>query len=1020
MFKLLFDKIKWFSVVVLFVIVKPSFSQNDNSDYLISKKLYTNSDGLPSREITCATQDNFGYIWFGTRNGLCRFDGSKFLVFNSTNSKLHYNNIKSIYFDKNDGIIINFNSNTGVYVGLINELQVINTKTLEIEQFDDYYKNCPFKENQIVNIFLLKNTSDLYFRLSPFNPIVFDSIVNYKTYRLSTNTSFKEVNCSFVKAISVSEKKNSLSLEITKAPNTINYYKSSYLINKQNDVFQNTYLPTSVFNLYNDGYWGVYCSKDKYNKQIYFYINVNDSIIALNEGEKFKNHLISKDFTYCHVLGSDLLIEIDTSNTWRLIRIANTDITLIDSLDSEQIKRAKLLYAFKDNLDNYWLCTTEGIIKIHIEKSNFTKNLTLKEFPQFISHSVRGIITNNNETIISVPDAVVLFKDRKINLIPNSRNFGIIQHYGDVLITGGNSIIQRNVIKNINQLHKFKDLGEVWSIFSVDSNVVIVFGIEQIIKYNLVTKKRSSLINKCNVKPSACYRVVNEKNGNHILVAESGLFILNEKFEIENCYTNNAVNKSLYIPVKHINDVHIDLINPNIYWLATAYDGLFKWERKENKFTHYGLANGFLSEVCYRIEEDNYNNLWVSTDYGIAKFNKNTMTATVYTEKNGIAHDEFNRGSSYVDENGIMYFGGIDGYTTFNPKNFEQTKKEILPLVITKISSFNIETNKEENEISHYWNFKYLKLSENKKNLTINVSLLDYETRQHQYAYQIQGYNNQWQYTNEGIINVNGLPYGNYVLLIKAQDAHGRWLVENMIKIPIEVIRPYNETWWFYSLVALLIILLIALIFFLIYKAKIKSMKRLSDLRLTIASDLHDQVGGLLNKAAIQSELMQTKQKENNETLSKIAMNNRTALSSMRDIIWNLDPRNDNSESLVDRMNDYAQKMLEDDFDYSIDIQSIESVQLNHEIRQNLNMIFKESINNIVKHAPKSKVNIELKIINNMLILIIFNSGNYHQSEKPSGQGLWNMKMRAEKMKGQFNISFDDGVEIRVTVPISH
>lgn len=1020
MFKLLFSRIICFTVVILLLLVKTSFSQNENADYLIFKKLYTNADGLPSREITCATQDNIGYMWFGTRNGLCRFDGNTFLVFNTSNSRLNYNNIKSIYFDNNEGIIVNFNSNTGYYLGLIHKLQVINTKTLEIKKFDDYYTNCPFKEKQIADILISTNSNSLRFRLKPYDNIYLDSIGSYKTYQLTNHLKFNKLDCHITKTISFQKKGDDDTPVIENVTHKLNVKESAFFIDRQKEIIQNILFPLPISRVYKDENYCVFTYQTKNGIFHYYLADGTGHVAPFEENRIFKGHLFNKNFAYHHINGSNLTLEIDNRNAWRLVHLNRPDIIFMDSLDIEQYQRAKFIYAFKDNLNNYWFCTTEGIIKSTIEKKNFVKHFTLSQYPQILNHSIRGILKTGDETIISTPDAVIVDRNRKMETIPNQRNFGIINHYGDVLIAGGNSVIRRNMVANTNQVHHFLDLGEVWSLLSVDTNTVIVFGIEQIIKYNLKTKARATILSKCKIRPNACYRVVREKKGNYLLVGESGIFILNKNFEIENDFRNDSTNKQFYLPISHVNDVHIDLKDKNIYWLATAYDGLYQWNRSLHKFTKYGLSSGFLSEVCYRIEEDAYNNLWVSTDYGIAKFNKNTKEAIVYTEKDGIAHNEFNRASSYVDKDGLMYFGGIDGYTTFNPKDFISDKKESAPLVVTKINSFNIETNSEEEELNNYRNDAFLQLTRNKKNLTINVALLDYETRQHQYAYQIHGYNNQWQYTTEGRISINGLPYGNYTLVIKAQSAHGIWLTDKMIKIPIEVIRPYYETWWFYSLIALVTILAIALAFYLVYKTKLRNLKRLADLRLTIASDLHDQVGGLLNKAAIQSELMQSKQKENDAALSKIALNNRTALSSMRDIIWNLDPRNDNSESLVDRMNDYAQKMLEDDFDYTINVQAIENVKLSHEIRQNLNMIFKESINNIVKHAANSKVNIELKIINGVIVLTVFNSGNYNLSEKRLGQGLWNMEMRVKKMKGQFKISFDDGVEICVTVPISH
>lgn len=1022
MFRQLQDRFaKRSAILVLWLLVQTSFAQNGNSGYLISKNLYSNIDGLPSREITCAAQDNFGYMWFATRNGLCRFDGQKFLVFNATNSRLYYNNIRSIYFDKQEGIIINFNSRSGYYAGLVNELQVINTRSLKIKKFNDYYPECPFRENQVADILETVDSANLIFRLAPYDNMRLDLIANSKTYILTAKGLFKLYDDHIAKTISFHGEGARQIARVGQAGNKPDYRNSAYLISCRGQVIHNPQFRLPVFHIYNDQEGGIFGCEDGNRQAYYFYIGANGRVLSLERHKKFRGHLFNKDFNYYPIHGSDWNLEIDDKNTWRLVHLSRGDLLVIDFSDGESFKRAKVLYVFRDHVNNYWFCTTEGLVKITIRQNQFAKHLTLQQLPGARDHSVRGMLRVGHKTFVSLPDAVAVTAGKKTEFIPNNRNFGILRHGNTVLIAGGNSIIAYDLLTGKNRPYRFLDVGEIWSLLPLDSNTVMVFGTEQIIRYNLATGERKTVRNACKIRPNACYRVAALRNGDHLLVGESGVFVLSRKLEITHCFSRNATDKRFYLPIEHINDVHVDSRDTAIYWLASAYDGLYQWNRASNRLTRYGLPNGFLSETCYRIEEDRYQNLWVSTDYGIAKFNKQRKEAIVYTEKDGIAHNEFNRASSYVDENGMMYFGGINGYTTFYPEKFLWSEIEVAPLVITKISSFNIETNSETNELNRFWENKRLELTTNERNLTIGVSLLDYETGQNQYAYQIQGYNKQWQFTNEGHISVNSLPYGSYVLLVKAQNSHGRWLSGNMLRIPLEVVKPYYETWWFYTLVACGGVLLIALVFYGIYKAKLRSIKRLSDLRLSIATDLHDEVGGLLNKTAIQSELMQSRQKEKNEVLSKIAMNNRTALSSMRDIIWNLDPRNDHSESLIDRLNDYTQKMLADDYDYTITIQDIEHVRLKHEIRQNLNLIFKEAINNIVKHASAgSRVAIELNIIDRVLVLRIWNAGNYNLPEKRSGQGLLNMEMRAKKMKGKCEVSFEEGVEIRISVPLSH
>ncbi len=193
----------------------------------------------------------------------------------------------------------------------------------------------------------------------------------------------------------------------------------------------------------------------------------------------------------------------------------------------------------------------------------------------------------------------------------------------------------------------------------------------------------------------------------------------------------------------------------------------------------------------------------------------------------------------------------------------------------------------------------------------------------------------------------------------------------------------------------------------------------MNDLRVKLASDLHDEVGGLLNKSAMQSELAKSKvNQEVRPILDKIAENCRQAMSSMRDIMWNLDARNDNITNLFDRIREYAQMMLTEQYDYELEISGLENKVIQPEVRQSVYLIYKEAVNNIIKHTRGGKVSIRLFHQNNHLHLVIFNESSFVENEFSTGQGLRNMRMRAERVKGTFEIKLEKGVEISVTIPV--
>jgi len=160
------------------------------------------------------------------------------------------------------------------------------------------------------------------------------------------------------------------------------------------------------------------------------------------------------------------------------------------------------------------------------------------------------------------------------------------------------------------------------------------------------------------------------------------------------------------------------------------------------------------------------------------------------------------------------------------------------------------------------------------------------------------------------------------------------------------------------------------------------------------------------------------KLKHEDNSLTKIADNSRVALHSMRDIMWNLDPRNDDPESLVVRMSEYAQTMLEDSNVYELHLNVLKEVKLPQETRQVIITVFKEAISNIVKHAPNERVLVSAEINKDQLSIVIHNTGSFQIKNEFSGQGLRNMKMRIERIGGQFLIDKNDGVSLTVIIKV--
>jgi signal transduction histidine kinase len=230
---------------------------------------------------------------------------------------------------------------------------------------------------------------------------------------------------------------------------------------------------------------------------------------------------------------------------------------------------------------------------------------------------------------------------------------------------------------------------------------------------------------------------------------------------------------------------------------------------------------------------------------------------------------------------------------------------------------------------------------------------------------------------------------------------------------------------WALAIGLLLLILLGAFVFM---RLKEQQRRRSESLRQKIASDLHDDVGSTLSSISILSEsyLRNGEMDIDKTRFGDIGHKVRTALDSISDIVWSVNPENDSMEKLLARMSGFASEMLENEsteFLFQV-AEGIDAQALPIEKRKDFYLIFKEAIHNCAKYAHAKRIEVHLEVKNNVLTMEIQDDGvgfdpqNVHQNM--GGNGLKNMQRRAAAMEGTFSIhsSPGEGVTLHVAVPL--
>jgi signal transduction histidine kinase len=233
---------------------------------------------------------------------------------------------------------------------------------------------------------------------------------------------------------------------------------------------------------------------------------------------------------------------------------------------------------------------------------------------------------------------------------------------------------------------------------------------------------------------------------------------------------------------------------------------------------------------------------------------------------------------------------------------------------------------------------------------------------------------------------------------------------------------PFYHEWWMWPLAIAYILLLIGVGIYLFFLYDFRQKLKMQHVRNQIAADLHDEVGSNLNSIAIYTEVLRKAANgKSTDILDKITANSRESVSLMQDTVWMINPKNDSTEKLLDRMRSFASEILATknislEFNAPADLKK---VNFNMDQRKNCYLVFKEAINNIVKHADASKVAVNITHKNDEIDIIIEDNGKgFDTSELHEGNGLQNFKERAIEAEFDLNIDSQKGVGTKISMKI--
>jgi two-component system sensor histidine kinase ChiS len=469
-----------------------------------------------------------------------------------------------------------------------------------------------------------------------------------------------------------------------------------------------------------------------------------------------------------------------------------------------------------------------------------------------------------------------------------------------------------------------------------------------------------------------------------------------------------------------------------LIWITTYGNGIYQYDPAVGSFMNFRIKDGLPGDIVYGILNDQQGFLWLSTNRGLSRFDPRKKIFKNFNAKDGLQSDEFNSGAFFQTSNGELFFGGINGVTFFFPEQIVDNTM-IPPIILTSLTRGGdpIQTEKSPEIIqqvilnwpNNYFEFEFV--------------ALDYTNpEENQYAYQLIGFDKEWNYL--GVKNsgrYTNIPGGTYTLNLKGSNHDGVWN-ETGVKIQVKVIPPLWENWW----VRGSLVLLLAVAIYGAYQGRVKGiqsrnrelesqvrerMKEIEQLfeqtkelavveeRNRLARDLHDSAK---QKAfAALAQLGTAKSLVTNHTLS--ARNHLEeaenlvyeVIQELTFLIQEMYPLALQENGLINALREYFYEWENrNEIPVTFKVEGEQSLPL--ATAQAVYRIIQETLANVARHSQANHVAVSITFLADSILVIIADDGlGFDPGKKLPGVGLRSMRERTGMIGGQLAVESDPG-----------
>ena len=779
---------------------------NDKQYYFLT---YDVRNGLSHNTVNKIMQDRLGFIWFGTKDGLNRFDGARFRVFNKENSTLGNNYVTELLEDR-DG---------NIWVGTDAGLYIYNPSTEEFTSIERHsgwrgsvtHTVSHINEDEKHNIWFAVDYEGLY---------KFD----IKTRRLSKPL------------------------------------KSATKGVLQSNVAAFCFLKgTCWFNLYNDN---LYYSKDNF-KTFHPYRDRNGQSV-FHKGTVY--HIMAKG----HLLYAGTvrgLYELDT-HTGRCRKLLDGYVRSIEFkspnelwagtenglyiYDTATTKTAHLTssiendpYAladnaiydvFRDREGGMWIGSYFGGVNYYPHQWKYFE----KYYPHgdigFMGRRIREFCAGGDGTVWIGTEDKGLFNfnpaTKKITKFDDKRIYpnvhGLCLDGGYLWIgtfSGGLNRLDLSSCRlkcyRQGDAYNMPISNDIFTFCRTRSGQLFIGTISGLMVYNRSTDDFTRVPQLAN---KFIYNILEDRVGDLWLATyANGVFHYDAKRHKWKNYLNNPADKRS-LPYNKVISIFQD--SRERLWFMTQGGGLCRYDKTGDYFARYDMSAGLPSNIVYKMVEDNSGLLWVSTNKGLVAFNPDTGGMKVYTTAERLLSDQFNYQSGFKGKDGFIYMGSINGFIRFNPATFTENKT-VPPLYFTELYVFNKHVGVGGSDSPLKKSLLYsesITLSADENSFALQTASLSFRpSGQDNLRYKLEGFDKEWHTVGaNGMIYYSNLPYSTYTLRIKGINADGKCNGSER-SLQIRVRPPFYLSFWAYIIYALIAL---AVLGYGVYRVRRRVMSR--------------------------------------------------------------------------------------------------------------------------------------------------------------------------------------------------